>query len=158
MSYNNEIQMSLNIEKEPKKKKLALPAEVVDKIKKAFPKMFVNELNEAIIEPHSNVYFRLEACKDEKDVMVKIIEWCSRLKEISTVRKMYLLNGINHFCGTNFSLADMHDIYRELGNGVNHEKTIAFVDSDFNMNLIDRTIPSWFKGGQDEWKNLIEKE
>ena len=133
--------------------------EILEKLKGAFPKMFVNDINEAIIEPHDNIYFCLINCTDERDVMIKLIEYCSRLKEMSAVRKNYLMQGINNFCKTRLSLVDMHYIYQELGCGVNHDLAVKFVDSDFNMGLLDTEyIPSWFKGDRKQWELLIAQE
>jgi hypothetical protein len=132
--------------------------EIIERLKEAYPKMFINEINEAIIEPCNNIYFRLEDVKDEKDVMIKLVKWCSRLKEMTKVRKYYLLNGFNNFCGTNFTLLDMDHIYCQLGNDCKPELTKRFVDSDFNMDLLPKyEIPSWFKGDIRAWEKLLEK-
>lgn len=133
--------------------------DVINRLKEAYPKMFINEINEAIIEPYNNIYFRLEDVKDERDVMIKLVKWCSRLKGMSKVRKYYLLDGFNAFCGTNLTLLDMSYIYCELGNGINDKLAQEFVDSDFNMDLIPKyEIPSWFKGDLRAWEKSLEKE
>jgi len=132
--------------------------DIKNKLKEAFPKMFINEFNEAIIEPYNNIYFRLEDCHDERDVMIKLIKFCSRLKGMNLVRKDYILDGINYFCQTNFSLVDMSNIYTVLGNGVNDDLTQKFVDSDFNMDFIPQEMPSWFDGDQKRWEKMVEKQ
>ena len=48
-----------------------------------------------------------------------------------------MLNGINKFLGTSFKEKDIALVYREMGNRVNHSLTIEFVNSGFNMSVIE---------------------
>ena len=110
-------------------------AEVRNRLSAAFPLLFVNRQNELIIHPKRNTYFRLDGVEEERDLKAKILEWLSReaCKSISTESQRYHLNGINIFLGTNFTKAEMYEIYTYLGNGVNHEKTLRFIESGFDL-------------------------
>lgn len=110
-------------------------AEIRNRLVMAFPRLFVNRYNELIIHPKRNTYFRLDGVETERDLKAKILEWLSReaCKSISPESQRYHLNGINIFLGTNFTKAEMYEIYTHLGNAVKHEKTLRFIDSGFDL-------------------------
>lgn len=104
----------------------------------AFPKFFVNSNYEIIIYPARNSYFLMADIETEHDLNAKILEWLSReaSKSISRQSQKYHLNGINTFLGTSFSHDDMDIIYSYLGNCCNHEKTLRFIDSGYDMSVL----------------------
>lgn len=120
---------------------------VLNKIFKAFPNGFINRNLEFVAEPHHRVnsYFRLEDCETEEDVAAKMLEWLSReayksLHFNSDRRNKevhdYHLNGINTFCGTAFTEDDIEVIYTHLGNRVNHQKTLEFIRSGYDLTVL----------------------
>ena len=105
-----------------------------------FNKPFVNENNEFIAVPKTNSYFILDDCNDRKDVHVKMVKWLSRdcgKAQISPVAKEFNQQGFNNFCGTTFDEEDFILIYSKLGNGVNHELTLDFVESEFDLEMLE---------------------
>ena len=44
---------------------------------------------------------------------------------------------LNHYLGTFFSEEDINLIYQRLGNGINQELTYIFIDSDFDMEVLN---------------------
>ncbi len=114
--------------------------EIRTRLVAAFPLLFVNRQNELIIHPKRNTYFRLDDVETERDLKAKILEWLSReaCKSISLESQRYHLNGINSFLGTDFTQEEMYEIYTYLGNAVNHEKTLRFIDSGFDLNELTR--------------------
>lgn len=104
----------------------------------AFPSLFVNHNFELIINPKRNTYFALSGVETERELTAKILEWCSReaCKSVYTWSQKYHLGGINRFLGTGFSQEDMDRIYTYLGNACNHEKTLRFIDSGFDMAVL----------------------
>lgn len=48
----------------------------------------------------------------------------------------YIRDGINSFCGTGFTEIDMEEIYTHLGNGIDHEKTMRFVRSGYDIAIL----------------------
>ena len=113
----------------------------------AFPKGFVNHNGEFIAHERANQYFILRTCESELDVKCKVLEWFSRAahktepfnSEMAN-RKLheFMLNGINKFLGTNFTEDDMDIIYTYLGNACNHQRTIAFIESGYDMTILER--------------------
>jgi|LGOV01.1.fsa_nt_gb hypothetical protein len=119
---------------------------VLKKLKNSFPQMYINDRIEAIIHPRNNIYFRLEDCHSEEDVIRKILCWLSRPahKSESLGVRRYLQEGINHFLGEEFTREDMARIYTQLGNGVNEILTNEFMRSGYNMALL-KALPSHIK-------------
>ncbi len=113
----------------------------------AFPDATLNRSLEFVVDSNRRVnsYFRLEDCKTREDVTAKLLEWLSRDAYKSQhfqvewrnrqVHK-YHLDGINQFCGTSFTPEDMELIYTYLGNRVNHEKTLRFIRSGYDMGVL----------------------
>lgn len=104
----------------------------------AFPKFYINHNLEVIVHPRRNTYFLLKDVNTEGDLVAKILEWLSReaAKSISSKSQKYHLDGINAFLGTNFTKDDMMQIYTYLGNACNHRKTILFMLSGFNLDVL----------------------
>lgn len=110
-----------------------------------FPKSFINPSGEFIAHKKSNTYFLLENCKTEFDVKCKVLEWFSRVayktETYRTSKKndefhKFMLDGINKFLETSFDESDMELIYTYLGNACNHKKTVAFIESGYDMRIL----------------------
>lgn len=104
----------------------------------AFPKFFINHNLEVIVHPRRNTYFLLAGVDTEKDLTAKILEWLSReaAKSVNRESQKYHLSGINAFLGTNFTQDEMMKIYTYLGNCCNHQKTIRFIDSGYDLAVL----------------------
>lgn len=114
-------------------------------VMKCFPRSFMNSNGDVILSEKGNVYFNAMDCADKNDIVCKLFEWCSRPIAKGTVyssekrNKAWregLLNNLNEYLGTQFSLEDMYYIYQELGNGVNHNLVMDFIESNYDMALI----------------------
>lgn len=101
-------------------------------------KCFINSRYELIIEPKNNIYFRLNDIENELDLKCKVIAWLSRpsCKGVSNYWQKRIRNIINDFLGTNFSKEDMESVYTHLGNDCNRDKTIKFIKSNYNINIL----------------------
>ena len=119
-------------------------------VMKCFPNSFINSNAEVILSTKGNVYFDSKVCYDKKDVVCMLLEWCSRPIAKGVVYSSDkrnrewqegLLNHLNEYLDTQFSLEDMYYIYQELGNGVDHDRTIEFVNSSFNLDIIYNKTP-----------------
>lgn len=115
----------------------------------AFPDAIMNRNLEFVADPHRRVnsYFRLDNCETRIDAIAKLLEWLSReayksehfrVKWRNDQVHEYHLNGINCFCGTDFTPEDMKLIYTYLGNACNHQKTLAFIRSGYDLDLLRR--------------------
>ena len=111
----------------------------------AFPGSFINYNKEIILHPKTNQYFILHNCETVKDIDCKVLEWLSRpsyktcpYKTDNTNNKFhqFMRNGVNEYLGTNFSEKDMDIIYTYLGNAINHNLTIKFIDSGYDFSLL----------------------
>ena len=110
-----------------------------------FYNSYISAQGEVILSDKGNVYFTAKYCKDKKDIICKLLEWCSRPiakgePYASEVRnrnwRESLLAGYNAYLGTQFSQEDMYWIYDKLGNAVNHELTLKFIESGFDLSLV----------------------
>lgn len=72
----------------------------------------------------------------------KIIENCSRLasKGYSKPLSKEHLDGINKLLDTNFTQEDMEYIYTYLGNGIKHELCMKFVQSGYDLSVIEENV------------------
>lgn len=110
----------------------------------AFPGGWFNERDEFIAHTRSDTYFMFCNCETPLDVECKILEWFSRpaskgqpYSQEWRNRKFreFMLNGINSFLDTNFNQESMEEIYQYLGNAINHELTVRFVESGYDFEV-----------------------
>lgn len=111
---------------------------ILEKTKKAFPEAFINSSEELILEPKNNLYFRLEEVESDLDFKVKMLAWLSRpiAKGLSPHWSKKVLIGFNELMGANFTKADMQVIYTALGNDVNPELSVSFIESGYDLSLL----------------------
>ena len=114
-----------------------------------FPESFINERDEFIAHKCSNTYLCLGDCKKPIDIECKVLEWFSRPASTGIPysqewrnRKFrrLMLDGINDFLETDFTESDMEEIYQYLGNSINHEKTVRFIESGYNFEVLEEEI------------------
>ena len=115
------------------------------KVMKHFDGSYVNSCGELIISDRGNVYFNAINCTDKECVISELLEWCSRpiakgepyaANKRNIEWRNSLLCGYNNYLGTNFTQEDMYWIYDKLGNAVNHELTLKFIHSNFDLSLV----------------------
>lgn len=120
--------------------------ELITKLMNCFPKSFINQNGEFIAHMRSNTYFSLKDCKTGLDVKCKVLEWLSRpayktepyrRKDKNDEFHKFMRGGIIEFLGVHFSERDMELIYSYLGNACNHEKTVQFVESGYNLEILE---------------------
>ena len=118
---------------------------ITKKLAHSFYGSYINYNLEFIAHEEANEYFRLEDCETELDVKCKVLEWLSRgayktcpfNSNIKNERfHNFMLNGINDFLGTDFTEDDIEIIYTYLGNRCNHERTIKFINSGYDMSFL----------------------
>lgn len=108
------------------------------------PKCFVNKNNELIIEPKNNIYFRLEDIETELELKCKVIAWLSRPSHtgVSTYWQKRIRTIVNDFLNTRFTVDEMELIYGELGNDCDRNKSIEFIESNYDFSEL---LSSQFK-------------
>jgi hypothetical protein len=102
------------------------------------PKCFINTNFELIVEPRNNIYFRLEDVETELELKCKVLAWLSRpsCKGVSDYWQKRIRAIVNEFLGTDFSFDDMVEIYTYLGNDCNRNKSIKFIESDYDLSVL----------------------
>lgn len=121
------------------KKDAALISIIVHALQ-VFPKSFLNDSNEIILEPKNNVYFRLEEVNTVLDFKCKMLAWVSRpiAKGLNKYWTPRVLKSFNELMGTNFTKDEMYKVYDRLGNDVNRQLTIRFIESNYDLALLER--------------------
>lgn len=117
----------------------------VFKLMKCFPGSYINACGELILSKKGNVYFTAHTCLVKENIICKLLEWVSRpLAKGEVYRKDKknnewrdnLIACLNKYLGTDFDQTDMYWIYDKLGNGVDHELTLEFIKSGFDLSLV----------------------
>lgn len=123
--------------------------EAIIHLKFLFPSSFINKHNELILIPATNLYIQLENCKTKFQLFAKLLEWCSRDSCFSLPYMVMKLNKIywkqnrkalNSFFDQNWSHKDMSLIYEALGCHVNPTLTKQFIESGFDLKILERSI------------------
>lgn len=118
-------------------------------LKYLFPGSFTNEHNELIFIPETNLYIQLENCKTKFQLFAKLLEWCSRDSCFSLPYMVMKLNklywkqnrkALNTFFDQNWSHEDMSLIYETLGCHINPTLTTQFIESGFDLKVLERSI------------------
>lgn len=116
--------------------------EAVQSLLSSYKDSFINGQYEFIAHLKSNQYICLKDCKTPQDIECKVLEWLSRPSFKTTPYSQewrnrafheFMLNGLNCFLDTNFSEDDIALIYDKLGNRINHDRTVAFVNSGMSI-------------------------
>lgn len=112
------------------------------KLLSCFPDSFINRNLEVILIPKTNTYFSLIGCSTKRDIITKVLMYCTRDIAKATPysqRKrnidfyVYNRNRLEKYLGADIN-ADV--VYHCLGNGINKELTNKFIDSGFNMEIL----------------------
>ena len=110
-----------------------------------FPNSYINENDEFIAVPRTNLYFLLGNVNSLLELKCKVLEWFSRdafksMNFRSKWRNEEYRDGIrekiNDFLGTDFTRDDIGLIYTYLGNNINRDLCIKFIESDYNLQVI----------------------
>jgi len=121
----------------------------VQRLMNAFPRSFINQHGEFIAHREANEYIILHDCESVLEVKCKVIEWFSRgaFKTAPFGERKnrefhrFMLDGINKYLFTSFTPNDMDEIYTYLGNSVNHERTLQFINSGYDMSVLQEDRP-----------------
>lgn len=115
---------------------------MIEVVKKHSPNCFINSLFELIVEPRNNIYLPLEDVETGLDMKCKVIAWLSRpsVKGVGAQCQKKMRAIFNEYLGTDFSPEQIEQIYTYLGNDCNREKTIKFIESDYDFNILTETV------------------
>ncbi len=122
-----------------------ITSSLIKKLARAFPGAYINMHEEFIVDIDTNIYFILSDCETEDDIRAKVLE---RLTPWATTANPYRTEGLNRklhaelqvriniYLGTHFTADEFLTIYTALGNKVNHELTMKFIKSNFDMKVL----------------------
>ena len=116
--------------------------EELEKIMSFFPDSFINRQLELILIPKTNTYFSLKDCFTKKDIISKVLMWCTR--DIAKARPYQQQKRIIDFYVENRTRLEkylgadinVNIVYHCLGNGVDEELTEKFISSGFDMKIL----------------------
>lgn len=110
-----------------------------------FKNSFINNRDELILIPETNLYFNVKNVKSEVDLYKKIISWCSRdackttpyHNNYKNIEYQDMVRSIlNKYLCIDFSREDWMFIYTYLGNGIHDGLCEKFILSNFDLNVI----------------------
>lgn len=119
--------------------------EAIERLLDVFPGSFINDNNELMLIPKTNTYFLIDGCNDERDLIAKVLMWCSRVMAKGIPYRSDLknksfridrINNLNFYLDTNFTQEDVVLIYQKLGNAINPELTYQFIDRGFELEVL----------------------
>ena len=108
-------------------------------VQEVSPKIYINRKNELILVPTKNIYFNLNGVESKRDITIKIFHWLSRPahKGVGHYWEKRIRTIINNYLQTDLSIDDFDLIYTRIGNAVNPELTEKFIDSRYDLNLLE---------------------
>ena len=112
------------------------------KLLNCFPESYINRNLEVILIPKTNTYFSLIGCGTKRDIITKVLMWCTR--DIAEDRPyQQQKRNIDFYVDNRMRLEkylgagiNVDVIYQCLGNGINKELADKFIDSGFNMEIL----------------------
>lgn len=118
----------------------------LQKLLACFPRSYINSNLEVILIPKTNTYFSLKGVGSRRDIIAKLLMWCTRTISKERPYKQELRNfqyrydntmRLGRYVGKIITTEMVDLIYQKLGNGVRPELTYKFIDSDFDMEVLN---------------------
>ena len=112
----------------------------------AFPESFINCNNELIFHPKINYSFLLDDCHNPRDVKAKVLMWFSRpcckvevYKRVSANDKFHkkMTARLSKYLEVELTVEQVIVIYQKLGNGVRKDLTYKFIDSGYDLKVLE---------------------
>jgi len=121
---------------------MSITIDIVTDLLAAYPHHWVNCAGEFIANEKWDFYFNLRTCKDDMEIGCKVLEWFSRpaYKDDRQKVREYMTNGLESFFHRAFTRGEIETIYTHLGNKVNRDLTLKFLESGFDMKVLE---PNW---------------
>ena len=118
----------------------------LQKLLACFPRSYINSNLEAILIPKTNTYFSSKGVGSRRDIIAKLLMWCTRTISKERPYKQELRNfqyrydntvRLGRYVGKIITTEMVDLIYQKLGNGVRPELTYKFIDGDFDMEVLN---------------------
>lgn len=93
----------------------------------------------------ANAYFNISNCNSAIDVKCKVLEYLSRDCYKTSIGgdytdmlfHEYMSDCVNKYFGACWQKEEFEQIYKYLGNGINRDKSIKFIESAFDFNVLE---------------------
>lgn len=121
-----------------------LPIKKVPKTVKEFMSLFkdsfINEIDELIVVPTTNLYFEIFDVKTKKDLICKILAWCSRdacktepfnTEKLNQEYRKHIRSGLNCFLNVAWDEETWSEMYDKYGNGINEQECRKMIEDNF---------------------------
>lgn len=111
-----------------------------------FPNAFVTRFMEVVLSKKGNVYFKCKEGMTREEILCAICEWVSRdvakgepygNDNWNRLWRDSLALRLSAYIGKVILPADWYMIYDRLGNRINHNLTTKFVESGFDMAVLN---------------------
>lgn len=118
-------------------------SEFVKTVMKSFSGSFINSDEELILVRESNLFIkRIDV--DDLAIKAALLEQCSRDACISeplecgnAAYQDRVRTNLNEIFGMDWNRKEMRLIYRRLGNSVDHQLTLDFIESNYDLTILD---------------------
>lgn len=117
----------------------------VFELMRCFPYSKIIPCGEVVLDNKNQLCFKVKGLETKKQIIYKLLEWGSRpiakgcpysSEKSNREWRRSLLLGYNNYLKTNFTESDIWLVYDRLGNAINHELTVKFVESNFDMEIL----------------------
>lgn len=119
--------------------------EEIQKLMQCFPGSVINSSMDLILNRKTKTGFHVENGLSRKDLLCKIFEWCSRDcakgifykdNSVNVLMRDSLCIKFSKYIGKPFDQYDFYWIYDRLGNAINHERTLQFIENGMDVNWL----------------------
>lgn len=125
-------------------------AQMVERLKQCFPDGRLDYFNSFIAHRGANRHYgaaclKLGGCETEEDVIAAALEMLTidccksapfETPEVNQRFRKYMLKGMNKLLGKAFTEKQYLGIYTCIGNGINHQLTIDFIRSGYDLKVL----------------------
>ena len=117
----------------------------VFELMKHFHNSRITPCGEVVFDNKNQMCFTVKGLETKEQIIFKLLEWgskpvakgCPYSSEKSNREwRRSLLLGYNNYLKTNFTESDILIVYEKLGNAINHELTVKFIESNFDMEIL----------------------
>lgn len=117
----------------------------VFELMKCFPDSRIVPCGEMVLDNKNMICLTVKGIETKDEIIYKLLEWGSRTvakgcpyssEKSNRQWRRSLLLGFNNYLKTNFTENDIWWVYDKLGNAINHDRTVGFVKSNYDMDWL----------------------
>ena len=121
----------------------------VFELMRCFPNSKIVPCGEVVLDNKNQLCFTVKGLETKKQIIYKLLEWGSRpiakgcpycSEKSNREWRRSLLLGFNNYLKVNFDEGDIYMVYERLGNAINHDRTVEFVERNFDMDWLLKEV------------------